>query len=514
MLKRVPVTALLLGILALLMLVPALYGAIEGAWESGRGFLYAGLFSLFGAGALGMLLRPMGPRETARNELLVLVVAWLMLPAFAALPLVLLTPWIGWTGAWFEMVAALTTTGGSVYPRASAAPDQVQLWRGLVGWYGGLLTLTGAYVVLAPRRLGGYEVMAAAENLPDPRAVDLRVQAASFESRSHRALRTIVPVYLGLTGVLALAFNVFGQPGLVAAVHAMSILSTSGITPVDGGFHASGHTGLEAAALIFMVLAASRGVYAPATQAGRKVDWRRDPELHMLAWLVALTTAVLFLRHWVGVLTIDVDVTSADGLSALWGSVFTTLSFLTTTGFQSHAWDSAREWSGLANPGLILLGLAAIGGGAATTAGGIKLIRAYALLRHGLRELERIAAPHSIAGHGSRTRGLRREGAFIAWAFLMLFILALMLSVLALTASGLRFSDALVASVAALSNTGPAFALVAEQPQGFAVLSALQQKILAAAMILGRIETLAVIAMFNPDVWPARGAGAKNTGKI
>ena len=73
------------------------------------------------------------------------------------------------------------------------------------------------------------------------------------------------------------------------------------------------------------------------------------------------------------------------------------------------SWDAARIWSGLSNPSLILYALAIMGGGIASTAGGVKLLRAYALFKHGQRELERLVRPSSIAGSGAGRRGLRRD---------------------------------------------------------------------------------------------------------
>lgn len=513
MISRIPVTALLIGILAALMLVPALQAAIEGEWRSARGFFYSGLFGILAAAALAVLLPPMKASDTARHELLMLMLVWVLLSLLASLPLLLLTPALGLSGAWFEMMAALTTTGGSAYPRVQAAPDAIHLWRGMVGWFGGLLTLMAAHIVLAPRRLGGFEVLAAADGLATNRSVDLRAPGASFGSRSARALRTILPIYTLMTIGLALVFNVTDKPGFISAVHAMSIVSTSGISPVEGGFASAGGFWSELAAVFCMILAATRLLYHDATQTGRRRHWQQDPELRLMLVFALLATSLLFLRHWVGVLMIDVDVATLDGLRAFWGSFFMAVSFITTTGFESYAWDSARDWSGLANPGLILLGLCTIGGGAATTAGGIKLIRAYALLRHGSRELERIASPHSVAGSGAGPRGLRREGALIAWAFTMLFILALMGAVLGLTLTGMRFADALIAAIAALSNTGPAFAAVAEGGQSFATLDTAQRAILGVAMLLGRVETLAAIALFNPDAWHRGSLRAKKTGK-
>ena len=506
---------LLIALLAVLMLVPMIYALTDSDWRTARAFLFAAIFGILSAASIAVLLRPLKVQDSARHELLNLLLIWVLLSVFACIPLVLLTPSLGIVGAWFEMVAALTTTGGSAYARVSAAPEAIHLWRGIVGWYGGLLTLMAAYVVLAPRRLGGFEVLAAADGLTGQRSVDLRVPGAKFMSRAERALRTILPVYVLMTIGLGLVFNVADKPGVVAAVHAMSVVSTSGISPVEGGFAASGSFGAELAAAICMVLAASRLLFRDATQTGRRRrGWIQDPELRLMAVLVVLATALLFLRHWVGVLMIDVDVNTLDGIKAFWGTLFTAISFITTTGFESFAWESARDWSGLENPGLILLALCTIGGGAATTAGGVKLIRAYALIRHGTRELERIAMPSSVAGSGAGPRGLRREGAFIAWAFTMLFIMALMAAIVGLTLTGMSFQAALIAAISALSNTGPAFAAVVEGDQSYATLDAVQRAILAAAMFLGRVETLAAIALFSPDSWRRRNARSKKTGNI
>lgn len=513
MLNRISVIALLLGVMTLVMLVPALHAASAGEWKSARGFFYPAVVGGFLAAALAMILPPLRERDTPQHELTLLLLVWLILPVFAALPVYLLTPRVGAVGAWFEMVAALTTTGGSIYTKASEVPSAIHLWRGLAGWMGGLLTLLAAYVVLAPRRLGGYEILAAADGLSDTRAVDLRAGGAGFHSRTERALRTILPIYLGLTFTLAILFSALGKPGLIAAVHAMSVVSTSGISPVDGGFASLGSFWAELAAMIGVVLAANRLLYSQASVAGRRGEWWHDPEIRLLLSLSLMAAGVLFLRHWIGVLTIDseVETTVLDPFRAAWGALFTTVSFATTTGFVSFAWEEAREWSGLSNPSLVLLALCTIGGGAASTAGGIKLIRAYALLRHGIRELERIASPNSVAGVSSGSRGLRREGAVIAWSFMMLFFLALLAAILGLTLSGLGFTDALIAASAALSNTGPAFEMVAGRPEGFAFLDAVQHSVLAVAMILGRIETLAVIALFNPDRW-RRPIDRKKTG--
>ncbi|MCB2123923.1 MAG: TrkH family potassium uptake protein, partial [Rhodobacteraceae bacterium] len=171
------------------------------------------------------------------------------------------------------------------------------------------------------------------------------------------------------------------------------------------------------------------------------------------------------------------------------------------TGFESAGWAAARSWSGLATPGLILAGLAVIGGGVATTAGGVKLLRVYALYRHGEREIERLVHPSSIGGAGVSARRLRRQGAQMAWVFFMLFAISIAVTMLALSLSGLDFERTTVLSVAALSTTGPLATVAGSSPIDWALLDAWAKSVLAAAMVLGRLETLAIIALLNPDFW-------------
>ena len=146
-LLRLPIFALMLGLVALAMLGPAAYALLAGDERSARSFLYAGLFSGAAAGVLGLSIGRVPPgRSSARRELMALLVCWAVLPVFAAIPLFLVTPGIGVAAAVFEMTAAFTTTGGTVYGSLETVPSAIHLWRGTAGWLGGFLSLTAAWV--------------------------------------------------------------------------------------------------------------------------------------------------------------------------------------------------------------------------------------------------------------------------------------------------------------------------------------------------------------------------------
>jgi trk system potassium uptake protein len=219
-----------------------------------------------------------------------------------------------------------------------------------------------------------------------------------------------------------------------------------------------------------------------------------DPELRLAAFIILVVTALLFLRHWFMAEALGTADLGGRALAALWGVLFTTASFLTTTGYVSGEWLAAAQWSGIGTPGLILLGLAMIGGGTATTAGGVKLLRVYALLRHGERELEKIIHPSSIGGGGSEGRRLRGDGAQLAWVFFMLFASTIALLVAVLAILGVEFEPALVLAIAALTTAGQLADMATSQPISWSGLSDSVKVVLGLAMIVGRLETLALLA--------------------
>ncbi|MEM8623840.1 MAG: potassium transporter TrkG [Pseudomonadota bacterium] len=513
--------ALAAGVLAVSMLVPLIFAMIEGDERIARAFLYAALFTGFSAAIMGVALASGRARRGPESEIVTLLALWLILPCFAAIPLVLLTPSLGWVGAWFEMVASLTTTGSTGYLEPTRVPEAIHLWRAVVSWLGGLLTLTAAYVILAPRRMGGFEVRtptasAAGVDTGDVRLAELGAETPPVDERIHRAMRTILPVYIAMTVALVMLLGAAQQLSLSTIVHALGIVSTSGVStgaPQTPHFE---NIPAEIIAAVFLVLAATARLYGKAATIGRDVPVRRDPELRLMALIVIVATLTLFLRHWTAALELEDGESAIDALSALWGIFFTTLSFLTTTGYEAAAWDSASAWAGLKNPTLLLLGLAAIGGGAATTAGGIKLIRAAALIRHGLREIDRLAQPNVVGGSGTGVgaglRGLVGEGAFLGWAFIMLYAGAVLTVTLGLATSGLSFEPAFIAAVSAVSNTGPVFGAVAGGHESYALLDGAQRAWIAVGMVVGRMETLAVIALFRRDALLSLLPRRKTTG--
>ncbi|MDB2369031.1 TrkH family potassium uptake protein [Octadecabacter sp.] len=495
-----PFFVLLMGIGSLAMIVPAAHAlAIDDHFVS-RAFFYSSL--LFMTLTLFIGLATQGYKGTlARSYLVSLLGAFLVLPLMLAVPLYESVGGISFLDAWFESVSSITTTGATLYDNPRRLPSSVHLWRALMGWLGGLLVWVAAISILAPLNIGGFEIRATSGSSARARSY---AQVGRVLDPSERLIRygaKLIPLYSALTALLWLGLTAAGEVPFVAFCHAMSVMATSGISPV-GGIIASpaGYLG-EAMIFVFFAFALSRSTFSRGLSGTKMQPFHKDAEFRLAVILIGLLVLVLFVRH--GIVAFEEDARNDLGSAsrALWGALFTITSFLTTTGFESANWTATRNWSGLGTPGLMLVGLSLIGGGVATTAGGIKLLRVYALWKHGQREIERLVHPSSVGGAGKQARQIRRQGAQISWIFFMLFTISIAAVMLLLAFSGVQFETAMVLAVAALSTTGPLATIAAETPISYAGIPDFAKVVLAFAMALGRLEALAIIALFNPEFW-------------
>lgn len=508
-LVRLPFAVMIMALGSAAMLVPAIHASALGDHQVARAFFYPALF--FGTITLFLAIALAGQPQSRRPAAQLMGLAGL----FVGAPVMLAVPFhqaVGNTSmlnAWVEMVSDLTTTGATLYA-PERLPPSVHLWRAMVGWMGGLAMWVAAVALLAPLALGGFEIRAGlragspAGSRGGPKTGGAEAPVWREGAIGHRLkvhAVQLVPVYAGLTLALWVALALAGDPPLVAASHAMSVMATSGITPLEGLEQApSGRLG-EALMLVFFVFAVSRLAFGREGRGHRLARLMRDPEPRLAAVLIGLSTALVLVGHVWRVAETQGEA-AATGLGALaqaaWGTLFTMTSFLTTTGFQSADWHAASAWSGYGTAAFILICLALVGGGVATTAGGAKLMRVHALFRQASAELARLVEPHAVFGARGAERHVRGQGAFLAWLFIMLMALSLAGFMLAFALTGLGFEPSMVLAIAALTTTGP-LVDAAGVPLALTDMSATAKVLFAAAMALGRLEALAIIALVTPS---------------
>ena len=497
---QLPLFLLIFGLFSASMIIPAIFAVVTDDLLASRSFFYACLLGVIVFAMIAVAHAGRAPRHGTLGPLLSLFSSFVFLPAILAIPFLEALPTTRFINAYFDMVSSITTTGAALFDDPGRLSDTLHLWRAQVAWMGGLMMWIAASAILAPLHLGGFEVTSQAE---PGNTISKRSSMGQVNPRTRllRSTYALAPTYLALTLLLWLLLIANGDRSLVAVSHAMSVMATSGISPL-GGTHDTGvGFGSEAVMMLFMLFSLSRLTFSKDTVTATQGGLWTDPEFRMGLALIIGVPLILFTRHFLEAFDVEAGTEANESGSALWGAMFTVTSFLTTTGFVSSSWGQAQSWSGLETPGLILMGLALVGGGVATTAGGVKLLRVFALYRNGVRELERLVHPHSVSGAGAVGRRLQSNGAFIAWIFFMLFALSLAAVTLLLTLVGASFEDAMVMSVATLATTGPLIEFAADAPITLIELSDVAKVILCGAMVLGRLETLAIIALLTPNLW-------------
>lgn len=300
MFRRVPLIVKLSAVFAASMYIPALHALTLRAHHEAQAFFYSGTLLLALLAAIAVATARDRSRNATRSHLIALLSAFTLLPLMAALPLGRIVSNTRAINLYVEMVAAITTTGGSLF-----SPDRLSstahLWRAMVAWQGGMIVWVAAIAILAPLNLGGFEVAEAnTTRRAETRSTRDLAQAIEPESRVRRAVSTLVPVYVSLTVVLWGILVIAGENGTTALIHAMSTMSTSGIT--DGTKISGSGAGWpgEVAVAAFLIFAITRQAFTTDMNRDHMRHLAKDRELRIAGMIVGTVTVVLFARHWIG----------------------------------------------------------------------------------------------------------------------------------------------------------------------------------------------------------------------
>lgn len=456
----------------------ALYSLLLG--EPVDGFLITSLL----AGAAGLPLRRLGvaKSEPARREaLLSVLLMWLVIPAFGAVPYAL-SGFFSPLNALFESVSGFTTTGATVLRDFEGFPRSLFLWRALTQWVGGIGIIVIFVSVFPQLAIAGRQLFFA--EAPGPTEERLT-------PRLRQTASTLLTVYGGLTLACAVAYLIAGMPLYDAIAHSFTTLSAGGFSPNPLSFEGYDAASLEWVAIVFMFLAGVNFALQFRLFSGRSRALFTDPEFRAYTIIVGVSTLAL-------VLFLEGTFASGDLLRH---SLFQTLAILTTTGFASadfSLWPASAQ--------MVLLALMFVGGSAGSAAGGVKIVRWLLILRMSRRELRRTLHPRGVFAVRLGSKVVTEDVLRAVAAFITLYVLLFTFTTGVLVALGSDFVTAFSASIACLGNIGPGLASVGPM-LNFADLHQVARALLTFDMYAGRLEVVAVFVVFTSSWWrvPRRG---------
>lgn len=441
---------------------------------------------IFVGGATVLTIPRRNPPDVVHDAIPILAVFWLFMPACAALPFYWSSSLPNAADAYFEAVSGLTTTGATVYVELAPVPIPLIFWRSFLQWVGGLATIISVAMLLAPTRRREHPGYGA-----------LKLGHMAHEGGwLPRGLRSVIlPMYTGITfGTWAL-LTIVGLPGFDALCLAMSAVSTGGFMPRDGTLELYG-TPLAAPILGLAML--SGAVSLIWLSALLQLRWRETLKFREPYWVIA---TLLFATIWLAstVLANVPDTGVTDALADLAIVFATTASLVTTTGLQiSHRTQELV-------PVLLLLGLAFLGAGRFSTAGGLKFFRLGTMLRQCDVELRKLIYPNSIQSGDERRGGIGADLISAVWANFAVAALAVIVVAVVCASDGQSLTGALMAATAVISNAGPLFQMATIDgvyaAGHYAQFSDPTKVLLGLAMVLGRFEILALLSLLNTLEW-------------
>ena len=475
------VYALILVIFSMTMLLPL---ASSWVFDDGAQSAYdeAIFITLFSGMTLSWLTRWHREELKVRDGFLLVVLTWVGLPVFAAIPLMaFFWPALSFTDAYFEAVSGLTTTGATVLEGLDGLPFSINLWRAELVWLGGMGLIVLAVAILPLLGVGGRQMFKA--EAPGP------MKDAKLTPRMAETAKGLWLVYFYITIACILSLIIAGMTWRDSIIHTFTIMGLGGFSSHDASFGYFNSVPIEVVAIFFMTLAGMNFATHFLALRGRSFSpYHWDPEVRW--FLVVMYASILGLALFLWGRQVYPDFWTALRFSA-----FNTVSIATTTGFANTDFNL---WPTFAPLWMLFLSSFATCSG--STGGGIKMVRAIILYKQVFREVMRAIHPSAVHPIKLGTEVVENKIIFAVLAFGFMYMVSIVSMTLVLSATGLDIVTAFSAVVACINNTGPVLNQVGPAST-FAVLSDFQTWVCTFCMLLGRLEIFTLLVVLTPAFW-------------
>ena len=460
--------------------------------------------------------------EDIRNrEAFVLVsVVWIIMVTVGAMPFVasermgLMSYEMGLSGALFESMSGLTTTGATILevPEGATvvnsrqygegyfdAPKSLLLWRSQTQWLGGMGIIVLATIIFSRLFGGGIQVLQA--EMPGTGLTRLKPQMA-------QTARLLWSLYFVLTVTEIALLRFLGDIPLYDAIcNSFSTVSTGGFSPKVDSIGSYNSATTDSIVMFFMLISGVNFVllyYVSTTLISNENPipsrirksfniFRSNEELKFYLLLLATCSFLIFANR----ISRDSIGSVSNYSENLRHTIFQSISLLTGTGFTTTDY---MLWPKLSI--FVLLLAMFMGGCAGSTTGGIKMVRIMLLLKALKRELILVIHPRAIIklriGDKVLNEDLFRNVGVFFFIFIMLFLIGSLVTLY--LEPDLALIEGISTSLSCLANIGPGLGAIGPSTTyyGFEESTLI---LLSVLMMLGRLEIITVLLLLFPDTY-------------
>jgi len=473
------ILGMLLATLALGMCIPAFVDAHNGNpdWQV---FAVSASLTLFVGISFTLTASTGGGRMSlnVRQAFVMTTLSWLVLTVFAALPFSFSELELTYTDAFFEAMSGITTTGSTVITGLDHAPPGILLWRGILQWLGGLGIVVMAIAVMPMMGVGGMQMF----------KVEAFDAGEKVLPRAAQISMALVGVYLFLTLVWGGMLWWAGMTPFESTVHAMTTIATGGFSTSDGSVGHFDSWQIDLIITFGMIVGSMPFLLFMQVIRGKPMQLWRDEQVRgfiaILVFIVFVVTALLWFE------------TGLAPLESLRYAAFNVVSIMTGTGY---ATDDYGLWGSFALP--IFFFIMFIGGCAGSTTCGIKIFRFQVLYAAARVQVRHLLQPHGVFIPYYNHRPIPEQVIVSVLSFFFVFGLSFAALALGLGILGLDFLTAISSAATAIANVGPALGPIVGPSGTFQSLPDAAKWLMAAGMLLGRLELFTILVLFSRTFW-------------
>lgn len=416
--------------------------------------------------------RPQGLRLETSDAFLLTSLTWALLPLFAGLPFYFCSVAnLSFVEAWFESVAALTTTGCTMIQNFDDLPRWIILWRFLLAYIGGVGIIIMGMLIFPVLRIGGMQLFRTESSEKSEKILPSVAQLSTW----------IIGLYTGAIFLCFLGLRLCNMSSLDALCHAISAVSTCGLSTRPASVAEFHSIRCELILLCGMLFGGTSLLLMIKVVKGQRTKLFGDAQWRGYLKTIGIAALLIALLRWL-----------KNGVSlgqSLRDGSFVAVSMITTTGF-NH--DDYASWGDYACVLLLLFGI--VGGCTGSTAGGIKVFRWQILLANLKVHILQLRRPHGIYIPSYAEKEITPTVSTSVFLFVVLYFVLIGIAAVVLSLTGLNFTNALSAAIATLSNLGMGFSPLPQLP-------IMAKFTMMMCMILGRLEVLTLLTLFVPSFW-------------
>ena len=396
------------------------------------------------------------------EQLLLIILVYLMISVFVALPFYLSNYQVTFLNSLFESISGITGTGFSIFKNIKYLDPTLILWRSSSQWIGGLYFLFFLVLIFSNKQFN-YKMseLTYSEN-----------GNINSETNIKDILIKIFICYSSLSFIIFLLLNISEVRMFNSLNLSMSLVSAGGFIPTNS-LDKIINSNLQKLILIFSLLISMLNFFLILNIFEKKVIVREHREdLYLVISSIIFILLIYFNNY--------------NGLNI----IISVLSSLSNSGLSLISSDN--------NLTLYFILITAIGGSLISNTSGVKFTRIYILLKTASSEIMKLISPNSIINKSifNSEKKISNENVKISFLIFISFFISLFILSGILIVDNIDFEESFKLSILTITNTTNS-AMFGIEKMDFANLITSSKLSLIIFMIIGKIELISVFLIIK-----------------